>query len=80
MYMVPHINCPEGMFMSHDIFLNPLTAHNFSNKHETVLDASITCFSLDASLHHHDILLSIRIGTPGRHPKTSGFDVAEGRI
>jgi hypothetical protein len=25
-------------------------------------------------------LLSVRISTPGRHPKTFGFDVAEGRI
>jgi len=25
-------------------------------------------------------LLSVRLSTPCRHPKTSGFDVAEGRI
>jgi hypothetical protein len=25
-------------------------------------------------------ILSVRVSTPGRHPKTSGFDVAEGRI
>jgi hypothetical protein len=25
-------------------------------------------------------LLSVRLSTPGRHPKTFGFDVAEGRI
>ena len=25
-------------------------------------------------------LLSVRLSTPGRHPKTSSFDVAEGRI
>ena len=25
-------------------------------------------------------LLSVRVSTPGRHPKTFGFNVAEGRI
>ena len=25
-------------------------------------------------------VLSVRLSTPGRHPKTSSFDVAEGRI
>jgi hypothetical protein len=25
-------------------------------------------------------VLSVRLSSPGRHPKTSGFDVAEGRI
>ena len=27
-----------------------------------------------------NLVLSVRLSTPGRHPKTSGFDVAEGRI
>ena len=26
------------------------------------------------------LVLSVRLSSPGRHPKTSGFDVAEGRI
>jgi hypothetical protein len=29
---------------------------------------------------HTDGILSVRLSTPGRRPKNSGFDVAEGRF
>ncbi|MGY8896367.1 MAG: hypothetical protein ACKVIC_06625 [Gammaproteobacteria bacterium] len=35
---------------------------------------------VDSCVHPGSFILSVCLSTPGRHPKTSGFDVAEGRI
>ena len=33
-----------------------------------------------SSIRVYTAVLSVCLSSPGRHPKTSGFDVAEGRI
>jgi hypothetical protein len=37
-------------------------------------------FFREISMSRHARVLSVRLSSPDRHPKTSGFDVAEGRI
>jgi hypothetical protein len=86
-YEIPRVTVARGWYASSVLINSTVWAiqspYKFKNRpgESTNLQGSPPHRSWCSFVHCGPIrLLSVRLSSPGRHPKISGFDVAEGRI